>query len=88
MMASQTVAQTLRIHGDFVKEIYDAVGDQPFTAGRLAALGVDIPPGVGMRRFRSAGIFTLVGRTATEHKAIWRLSPVILEYYATQEATA
>jgi hypothetical protein len=88
MMASQTVAQTLRIHGDFVKEIYDAVGDQPFTAGRLAALGVDIPPGVGMRRFRSAGIFTLVGRTATEHKAIWRLSPVILDYYAAQEATA
>jgi hypothetical protein len=33
MMASQTIAQTLRIHGDFIKEIYDAVGDQPFTAG-------------------------------------------------------
>ena len=87
-MASQTIAQTIRIHGDFIKEIYDAVGDQPFTAGRLAALGVDIPPGVGVRRFRSAGILILVGRTATEHKAIWRLSPVVLDYYAAQEATA
>ena len=88
MMVSQTVAQILRIHGDFIERIYDAVGDQPFTAGRLATLGVDIPPGVGMRRFRSAGIFILVGRTATEHKAIWRLSPDVLEYCATQEATA
>ena len=87
-MASKAFARTLQIHGDFIKEIYDAVGDQPFTAGRLATLGVDIPPGVGMRRFRSAGIFTLVGRTATEHKVIWRLSPVVLDYYATQEATA
>ena len=88
MMVSQTVAQTLRIHGDFIKGVYDAVGDQPFTAGRLAALGVDIPPGVGMRWFRSAGILILVGRTATGHKALWRLSPVVLDYYATQEATA
>ena len=87
-MASQTIAQTLRIHGDYIRKIHGAVGDQPFTAKRLATLGVDIPPGVGMRRFRSAGIFTLVGRTATEHKAIWRLSPVVLDYYATQEATA
>ena len=87
-MASQTIAQTIRIHGDFIKRIYDAVGDQPFTAEHLATLGVDIPPGVGMRRFRSAGIFTLAGRTATGHKAIWRLSPVVLEYYAAQEATA
>lgn len=88
MMASQTIAQTLRIHGDFIKGVYDAVGDQPFTAERLVALGVDIPPGVGMRRFRSAGIFTLAGRTATGHKALWRLSPIVLDYYATQEATA
>ena len=87
-MASRTIAQTLRIHGDFIMEIYGAVGDQPFAARRLATLGVDIPPGVGMRRFRSAGIFILVGRTATEHKAIWRLSPDVLEYCATQEATA
>ncbi len=87
-MVTKTLTRTLQIHGDFIKRIYDAVGDQPFTAGRLAALGVDIPPGVGMRRFRSAGIFTLVGRTATEHKSIWRLSPVVLDYYATQEATA
>ena len=87
-MVSQTVAQTLRIHGDFVKEIYDAVGDRPFTARRLATLRVDIPPGVCLSRFRNAGIFTLVGRTATEHKAIWRLSPVVLDYYAAQEATA
>jgi len=87
-MVSQTVAKTLRIHGDFVKEIYDAVGDRPFTAERLATLGVDIPPGISMRRFRSAGIFTLAGRAATGHKAIWRLSPVVLDYYATQEATA
>ena len=87
-MVSQTVAHTLRIHGDFVKEIYDAVGDRPFTARRLATLGVDIPPGISMRRFRSAGIFTLVGRTAVGHKSIWRLSPDVLGYYATQEATA
>jgi hypothetical protein len=87
MMASQTIAQTLRIHGDFVKEIYDAVGDQPFTAEHLATLGVDIPPGVRPSRFRNAGIFILVGRGAC-HKAIWRLSPVALEYCATQEATA
>jgi hypothetical protein len=87
-MASRTIAQTLRIHGDFIERIYGAVGDQPFAARHLAALGVDIPPGVGMRRFRSAGILILVGRTAAEHKAIWRLSPVVLEYCATQEATA
>jgi len=87
-MVSQTVAKTLRIHGDFIKEIYDAVGDRPFTARRLATLGVDIPPGVSLRRYHYAGIFTLVGRTATEHKAIWRLSPVVLDYYAAQEATA
>ena len=87
MMASQTIAQTLRSHGDFIKEICDAVGDQPFTARRLAALGVDIPPGVRPSRFRNAGIFILVGRGAC-HKAIWRLSPVVLEYYAAQEATA
>ena len=87
-MASKTIARTLQFHGDFIKEIYDAVGDQPFTAERLATLGLDIPPGIGMRRFRSAGIFTLVGRTATGHKALWRLSPVALEYCATQEATA
>ena len=88
MMVSQTVAQILRIHGDFIERIYDAVGDRPFTAERLATLGVDIPPGIGMRRFRSAGIFTLVGGGATGHKALWRLSPVVLDYYATQEATA
>ena len=87
-MVSQTIAQTLLIHGDFIKGVYDAVGDQPFTAGRLATLGVDTPPGVGMRRFREAGIFILVGRSATGHKTIWRLSPVVLEYCATQEATA
>jgi len=87
-MASIAFAKTLRIHGDFIKGVYDAVGDQTFTARRLATLGVDIPPGVGMRRFRSAGIFTLVGRTASGHKAIWRLSPSVLEYYAAQEATA
>ena len=88
MMASQTIAQTLRIHGDFIKRIYDAVGDQPFTAEHLATLGVDIPPGVGMRRFRSAGILVLVGRSTVGHKAIWRLSPSVLGYCATQEATA
>jgi hypothetical protein len=87
-MVTQTIAQTLRIHGDFIKEIHGAVGDQPFTAGHLATIGVDIPPGISMRRFRSAGIFTLAGRTTTEHKAIWRLSPVVLDYYAAQEATA
>ena len=86
-MVSQTVAQTLRIHGDFVKEIYDAVGDRPFTAERLATLGVDIPPGVCLSRFRNAGIFTLVGR-ASGQKAVWRLSPGVLEYCATQEVTA
>jgi len=87
-MASKTIARTLRFHGDFIKEIYDAVGDRPFTARRLATLGVDIPPGVGPKRFRSAGIFILVGRTAVSHKAIWRLSPGVLEYYAAQGATA
>jgi hypothetical protein len=87
MMVSQTVAQTLRIHGDFIKEIYGAVGDQPFAARRLATLRVDIPPGVCLSRFRNAGIFTLVGRSAGQ-KAIWRLSPGVLEYCATQEATA
>ena len=87
-MASQTIAQTLRFYGDFIQEIHGAVGDQPFTAGRLATLGVDIPPGVGLKRFRNAGIFTLVGRTAVSHKTIWRLSPDVLEYYAAQEATA
>jgi len=86
-MASQTIAQTLRIHGDFIKEIYGAVGDQPFSAKRLATLGVDIPPGVCLSRFRNAGIFTLVGRSAGQ-KAIWRLSPGVLEYCATQEVTA
>lgn len=86
-MVSQTVAQTLRIHGDFIKEICDAVGGRPFTAERLARLGVDIPPGVCLSRFRNAGIFTLVGRGAS-HKTIWRLSPDVLEYYAAQEATA
>ena len=87
-MASKAFAKTIRIHGDFIKGVYDAVGDRPFTAGRLATLGVDIPPGVGMRRFREAGIFILVGKTAAGHKAIWRLSPAVLEYCATQEATA
>jgi len=86
-MVSQTVAQTLRIHGDFIKEIYGAVGDQPFAARRLATLGVDIPPGVCLSRFRNAGIFTLVGRSAGQ-KAIWRLSPDVLEFCATQEVTA
>ena len=86
-MASRTIAQTLRIHGDFIMEIYGAVGDQPFAARRLATLGVDIPPGVCLSRFRNAGIFTLVGRSAGQ-KAIWRLSPGVLEYCATQEATA
>jgi hypothetical protein len=86
-MVTQTIAQTLRIHGDFIKEIHGAVGDQPFTAGRLATLGVDIPPGVGLSRFRNAGIFTLVGRGAS-HKTIWRLSPDVLDYCAAQEATA
>ena len=86
-MVTKTIAWTLRFHGDFIKEIYDAVGDQPFTARCLATLGVDIPPGVGLKRFRNAGIFTLVGRSAGQ-KAIWRLSPGVLEYYATQEVTA
>ena len=86
-MASQTIAQTLRIHGDFIKKIYGAVEDQPFTARRLATLGVDIPPGVCLSRFRNAGIFTLVGRSASQ-KAVWRLSPGVLEYCATQEVTA
>jgi len=86
-MASKTIARTLQIHGDFIKEIYGAVGDQPFAARRLATLGVDIPPGVCLSRFRNAGIFTLVGRSAGQ-KAIWRLSPVALEYYVAQEATA
>ena len=87
-MASKTIARTLRFHGDFIKEIYDAVGDRPFTARRLATLGVDIPPGVSLRRYHYAGIFTLVGRTAVSHKAIWRLPPSVLEYYAAQGATA
>ena len=87
-MVTKTIAWTLRFHGDFIKEIYDAVGDQPFTARCLATLGVDIPPGVGLKRFRNAGIFTLVGRTAVGHTAIWRLSPSVLEFCATQEATA
>ncbi len=86
-MASRTIAQTLRIHGDFIMEIYGAVGDQLFTARRLATLGVDIPPGVCLSRFRNAGIFTLVSRCASQ-KAIWRLSPGVLEYCATQEVTA
>jgi len=68
-MASRTIAQTLRIHGDFIKKIYGAVEDQPFTSRRLATLGVDIPPGVCLSRFRNAGIFTLVGRGASQ-KAI------------------
>ena len=87
-MASKTIARTLQIHGDFIKEIYGAVGDRPFTAGHLATIGVDIPPGVSLRRYHYAGIFTLVGRTAVSHKAIWRLSPSVLEYYAAQGATA
>ena len=87
-MVSQTIAQTLRIHGDFIKGVYDAVGDRPFTAERLATLGLDIPPGISMRRFRGAGIFVLVGRTTVGHKAIWRLSPSVLGYCATQEVTA
>ena len=86
-MVTQTIAQTLRIHGDFIKEIHGAVGDQPFTAGHLATIGVDIPRGVGLSRFRNAGIFTLVGRTAG-HKTFWRLSPDVLDYCAAQEATA
>ena len=86
-MASQTFAKTIRFYGDFIKEIHGAVGDQPFTARRLATLGVDIPPGVCLSRFRNAGIFTLVGR-GTRQKAIWRLSPGVLEYCATQEALA
>ena len=86
-MVTNIIAQTLRFHGDFIKEIYDAVGDQPFTVGHLVTLGVDIPPGVGPKRFRSAGIFILVGRT-TSHTAIWRLPPGVLDYCATQEATA
>lgn len=86
-MVTKTIAWTLRFHGDFIKEIYDAVGDQPFTARRLATLGVDIPPGVGLSRFRNAGIFTLVGRSASQ-KAIWRLSPDVLEFCATQEVMA
>ena len=86
-MASKTIARTLQIHGDFIKEIYGAVEDQPFTSKRLATLGVDIPPGVCLSRFRNAGIFTLVGRSAGQ-KAIWRLSPGVLEYCATQEVTA
>jgi hypothetical protein len=86
-MASKTFAKTLRFYGDFIQEIHGAVGDQPFTARRLATLGVDIPPGVCLSRFRNAGIFTLVGRGVSQ-KAIWRLSPVVLDYYATQEAAA
>jgi len=86
-MASQTIAKTLRFYGDFIMEIYGAVGDQPFTARRLATLGVDTPPGVCLSRFRNAGIFTLVGR-ASGQKAVWRLSPGVLEYCATQEVTA
>ena len=86
-MASQTVAQTLRTHGDFIKGVYGAVGDQTFTARHLATIGVDIPPGVCLSRFRNAGIFTLVGRSASQ-KAIWRLSPDVLEFCATQEVTA
>ena len=86
-MASKTIARTLRFYGDFIQEIHGAVGDQPFTARRLATLRVDIPPGVCLSRFRNAGIFTLVGRSAGQ-KAIWRLSPGVLEYCATQEATA
>ena len=86
-MVTNIIAQTLRFHGDFIKEIYDAVGDQPFTVEHLVTLGVDIPPGVGPKRFRSAGIFILVGRT-TSHTAIWRLPPGVREYYAAQGATA
>ena len=86
-MVTQTIAQTLRIHGDFIKEIHGAVGDRPFTAGHLVTLGVDIPPGVGLSRFRNAGIFTLGGRGAG-HKTFWRLSPGVLDYYAAQEASA
>jgi hypothetical protein len=89
-MVTNTIAQTLRFHGDFIMEIYGAVGDQPFTARRLATLGVDIPPGVNLSRFHNAGIFALVCRASgpSGHYAIWRLSPVVLEYCATQEATA
>lgn len=86
-MVTKTLTRTLQIHGDFMKGICDAVGDQPFAARRLATLGVDIPPGVRPSRFRNAGIFILVGRGAC-HKAIWRLSPSVLDYYATQGATA
>ncbi len=86
-MVTNMIAQILRFHGDFIIEIYGAVGDQPFTARRLATLGVDIPPGVSLSRFRNAGVFTLVGRSAGQ-KAIWRLPPGVLEYCATQEATA
>ena len=87
-MVTKTLTRTLQIHGDFIKGICDAVRDRPFTAEHLATLGVDIPPGIGMRRFREAGVFILVGRSATGHKAIWRLSPSVLEYCATQEVTA
>jgi len=86
-MVTNIIAQTLRIHGDFIKKIYGAVGGRPFTTGHLVTLGVDIPPGVSLKRFRNAGIFILVGRT-TSHTAIWRLPPGVLDYCATQEATA
>jgi len=86
-MASKTIARTLQIHGDFIKEIYGAVGISRLPPGASRRSGVDIPPGVCLSRFRNAGIFTLVGRSAGQ-KAIWRLSPGVLEYCATQEVTA
>jgi len=45
VMASKTIARTLQIHGDFIKEIYGAVGDQPFAARRLATLRGRYPSG-------------------------------------------
>jgi len=86
-MASRTIAQTLRIHGDFIKMIYGAVGDQPFAARRLATLGVDIPPGVCLSRFRNAGIFypRWQERWSKSHLAALTGRPGIC---ATQEVTA
>ncbi len=86
-MVTQTVAQTLRVHGDFIQAIATAVGSRPFTSGSLAVSGVKVPKGVSMRRFRTAGVFVRVDKD-NRFANTWRLSPDVLEHYAAQGASA
>jgi len=86
MMVSQTVAQTLRIHGDLSKGSTAPSGINRYRQAPRDAQGRypsgRLPEPVPQRgyiypRCRSAG-----------QKAIWRLSPDVLEFCATQEVTA